>query len=627
MNNIKISVIDTSVVESEAKEVTEVTVASTHETLLSSLSGAGIMIEATCGGQGSCGKCKIRVFSGQLVDRNGNTVEPVDDEWYLACQVYPAEDLVIEQTKQVKVIRKGEISDRFLEYIDLHPPIKKVLIKPVYPTLENNYSLQEMIKRAISGEGDEEADQHEDISIDISALQELAHVAPKKIDEITIVRSSSQILAFEAGDTVASLYGVAFDIGSTTVAGMLVDLNQGKVIAAAAETNPQAAYGADVISRIKAAKTEDGLKTLSSVVRQCLNDLVDKLCQVAGISKRDIYLVTVAGNSTMEHLLMGVSPAYLAISPYVPVFNELPWFPPSGIGLDINCGARIIILPNIASFVGADTVAAMVGVDQDLTSKMTLLIDLGTNGEIVLGNKDKMLVCSTAAGPAFEGAQLSSGMRAANGAIDDVTITDNVYVHTLKEELPRGICGSGVIKAIAEFVKVGVITTSGRFVSDDRMALLPGSLGKRLKVQDSGQKEFVLVRAEESATGKDISITQGDIREIQLVKSSIFTGVEILMEQLGITFAEIEQVLVAGAFGNNLDLDSALAIGLLPSAGRSKIIPVGNAAGTGAVKAILSVRILERCRSIASKAEFIELANHPGFQKKLITNLAFPEGI
>lgn len=525
---------------------------------------------------------------------------------------------MIDKTTQAKVNSKGEISDRFLENVDLLPSIRKELIKPVYSTLQNNYSLQEMIRRVIGGE--------EDISIDISALKELALVAPEKPEEITILRSSNQIMAFEAGDTSATLYGVAFDIGSTTVAGMLVDLNQGKVIAAVAETNPQAAYGADVISRIKAARTEDGLNTLTSVVRKCLNDLVAKLCTTAGIFNKDIYWVTVAGNSTMEHLLMGVSPEYLTVSPYVPVFNDIPQFPPGVIDLDINTGGRIIVLPNIASFVGADTVAAIVGVDQDLTTKMTLLIDLGTNGEIVLGNKDMMLVSSTAAGPAFEGAQLSSGMRAANGAIDDAAIADDVYVHTIKEELARGICGSGVIKAIAEFVKVGIITASGRFVSNDRIALLPDNIGKRLIVQD-GQKEFVLVFAEKSATGRDISITQGDIREIQLVKSSIFTGVEILMESYGIAFEEIEQVLIAGAFGNHLDLESALAIGLVPFADRKKIIPVGNAAGTGAVKAILSERIMERCRSISSKAKFIELANHPGFQKKFIRNLSFPEGI
>lgn len=601
-----------TIIETDAFEV------STHETLLSSLTKAGIMLEAICGGQGSCGKCRIKVLSGQVVDEQGNSVEPMDGGWYLACKVYPTMELVIDKTARAKVSSKGEIIDQFLDNVDLFPLVKKVLIRPVYPTLQNNYALQEMIRQAIGG--------GEDISIDISALKELALVAPEKLDEITILRSTNQIMAFEAGDTVASLYGVAFDIGSTTVAAMLVDLNKGKVIAATAETNPQAAYGADVISRIKVARTEHGLNLLTSVIRKCLNDLVTKLCTTGGISNRDIYWVTVAGNSTMEHLLMGISPAYLTISPYVSVFNDIPQFSPSVIDLCINPSGGIILLPNIASFVGADTVAAIVGVEQDLTSKMTLLIDLGTNGEIVLGNKEKMLVSSTAAGPAFEGAQLSSGMRATNGAIDDVAITNDVYVHTIKDELARGICGSGVIKAIAEFVKMGVITTSGRFVSNDRIALLPETIGKRVKAQ-GGQKEFILVFAEKSATGKDISITQGDIREIQLVKSSIFTGVEILMENFGITFGEIEQILIAGAFGNHLDLDSALAIGLVPPTNRKKIIPVGNAAGTGTVKAMLSEHIMERCRLIMSKAKFIELANHPEFQKRFIRNLSFPEGI
>ncbi|MDQ7093572.1 ASKHA domain-containing protein [Desulfosporosinus sp. PR] len=590
----------------------------THETLLSSLTKAGIMLEAACGGQGFCGKCRIRLLSGQVVDQQGSPLKPGQDGWYLACQVYPGEDLVLERAIQVSVSSKGEISDPFLEQADLLPPLKKVLIRPVYPSLENNYSLQEMIRQVFAGE--------EDISIELRAVQELALIAPQKFEEITVLRSFKQIIGFEPGDTSSTLYGVAFDLGTTTVAGMLVDLQKGKVIAAAAETNPQTAYGADVIARIKAAGTEDELNTLMSAVRKCLNDLVAKLCARAGVANKDIYLVTVAGNSTMEHLLMGVSPKYLTVSPYVPVFNNLPHFSASAIELDLNPGASFILLPNIAGFVGADTVAAIVGVDQDLTSKLTLLIDLGTNGEIVLGNKEKMLVCSTAAGPAFEGAQLSSGMRAANGAIDEVEIRDDVCVHTVKEELARGICGSGVIKAIAEFLKAGIITPSGRFVSNDRFALLPPKLSKRLKVQE-GQKEFVLVFAEESASGRDIAITQGDIREIQLVKSSIFTGIETLMENYGVMFKDIEQVLLAGAFGNNLNLDSALAIGLLPSAERKKILPVGNAAGTGAVKALLSVDILERCRSIAQRAQFVELANHPGFQAKFIKNLTFPEGV
>lgn len=319
---------------------------------------------------------------------------------------------------------------------------------------------------------------------------------------------------------------------------------------------------------------------------------------------------------------MGISPTYLTLSPYVPVFNYIPPFLPNNLQLDINPGGRVLLLPNIASFVGADTVAAITAVDQDLSDKMTLLIDLGTNGELALGNKDRIAVCSTAAGPAFEGAQLSCGMRAAEGAIDNVTVTDDVYITTIKHEKPRGICGSGIIKAIAELVRAGVITDSGRFAGGSRLTGLPDKISERMREKD-GAKVFILAFAHESATGEEIYISQLDIREIQLVKSSICTGAEILMENIGVKPEEIEQVLIAGAFGNYIDLDSAVAIGLIPQSDLKKIHPVGNAAGAGAVKALLSEGHLARCYAIAGKAEFVELANHPAFQEKFVENLAF----
>lgn len=587
--------------------------AKTDETILTSLTSAGIMIDAVCGGQGSCGKCEIKVLGGQVCDKHGNPLEAVEDGIYLACQVYPGHDLVLDNIEKTQVSQKGEVDEISVSPGDFLPPVNKLLIKPVYPTLDHNYSLQEMISRS-GGES---------LPVDTYALRELASVAPNKPGELTLTRVSGEIVAVEAGDTLATLFGVAFDIGSTTVAGILVDLNQGKVVAAAAETNPQAPYGADVISRIKAANTSEGLEKLTIVIRKCLNDLIIRLCAKAGISNRDIYLIAVAGNSTMEHLLMGVSPTYLAHSPYVTAFKHIPPFPGSDLGLNIHPGGRIILLPNIASFVGADTVAAVVAVEQDLITPMTLLIDLGTNGEMVLGNKEKLIVCSTAAGPAFEGAQLTSGMRAADGAIDDVTITDDVYITTINGVKPKGICGSGVIKAIAELLKVGVITDSGRFAGADRMAALPGRISRRLQEKE-GQKEFILVFADASATGRDISVSQKDIREIQLVKSSICTGAEILMESMGISAEQVEQVLIAGAFGNYIDLASALKIGLVPPIPRGKIIPVGNAAGTGAVKTLLSASYLERSQRIAEQAEFVELASHVEFQKRFLGNLPFP---
>lgn len=590
--------------------------AETGRTLLDSTTAAGIMLEAACGGQGTCGKCGVRVLSGQVAGSDGVPAKADEGGYYPACQVYPLEDLVIDRISQSGAGSKGEIGNISIPREDLLPPVKKISVKPAYPALDNNYSLQEMIGLAAGGI----------TPTDIHALKELALIAPRKVKDLTLVLVSNEITAVEAGDTKSALYGAAFDIGTTTVAGMLVDINKGKVIAAAAETNPQAAFGADVISRIRAAGTTEGLGKLSSVIRECLNSLISSLCSTSGVSKRDIYIITVAGNSTMEHLLVGISPSSLTQSPYVPVFNHVHRFSPGRLGLDINPGGRIIMLPNIAGFVGADTVAAVIAADQDLTDKMTLLIDLGTNGELVLGNKDRLVVCSTAAGPAFEGAQLSCGMRAAAGAIEDVTVSDDVYINTIGDERPKGICGSGVIKAIAQLLKIGVITTSGRFSGGDRIDGFPESIKRRL-LNNGGRKEFILAFAEESATGTDISITQGDIREIQLVKSSIFTGSQILMESFGVDPYEVEQVLIAGAFGNYIDLDSALAIGLIPRTGREKINPVGNAAGAGAVKALLSEKYLQRCCTISSQAGFIELANHKEFQRRFIRNLSFPEVI
>ncbi|MEW6424505.1 MAG: ASKHA domain-containing protein [Bacillota bacterium] len=588
--------------------------AKTGRTVLDALTAAGIVLEANCGGRGKCGKCKIKVLSGQVADSSGQPAAPGEDGTYLACQVYPGEDLVVDKIEQAEASFKGEIGRLTPGGGESVSPVKKILVKPVYPTLENNYSLQEMIRRAAG----------EKAPVCPNALKELALVASRKAKTVTLTVVSPEITAVEAGDTTAALYGVAFDIGTTTVAGMLVDVNRGGVVAAAAKTNPQASFGADVISRIVAAEKPDGLRRLASAVRECLNGIIERLCQTAGISNRDIYLITVAGNSTMEHLLMEIPPRSLAQSPYVPVFKYLPQFPPGELGLNINPGGRIVLLPIIGGFVGADTVAAVVAVDQDLTEKMVLLIDLGTNGELVLGNKNGLVVTSTAAGPAFEGAQLSCGMRAAEGAIDNVAVDGDVRYTTIGNERPKGICGSGVVKALAELLKAGIITPSGKFTDDPGAAVFPHLAKERLRKRN-GRMEFVLAFGEETGTGRDITITQGDIREIQLVKSSICTGAQVLMETLGLTPGQVDEVLVAGAFGNFIDIDSALAIGLIPVTDRRKIRPVGNAAGTGAVKAILTREHLDRCSRVAEKAVLIELANQPEFQRRFLGNLPFPE--
>lgn len=584
--------------------------AGTEKTLLDYLTGAGIPLEANCGGRGACGKCRVRVLTGQVADLQGVPAEASAGGFFLACQVRPMGNLEVELS-ELSAAGKGEITSLIVP--GAVTKIKKVLIEPVYPTVSHHYSLQQMVARELGGE----------IPLDFSFLKELADVARRGMEKATLLIFFGEPTAIEPGDSTDSLYGVAFDIGTTTVVGILADLNGGRVLAVESGTNPQASYGADVISRIRAAGALGGLDRLSSAIRKCMNDIISKLCSASGRSEKEIYMVIVAGNTTMEHLLAGISPDCLGRSPYIPAFTQLRPLPPQMLDININPGGRVVFLPSIAGFVGADTVAAVLAVDQDITDKYTLLIDLGTNGEIVLGNRERLLVCSTAAGPAFEGAHLHSGMRAAPGAIDDVTIDSDVIVKTVGGAGVRGICGSGAVKALAEMLKAGIIDKTGRFTGPDGADALSPELRRRIR-EKGGWKEFVLVYSGESATGEDISITQKDIREIQLVKSSIKTGIHLLMESRGVGPEGVEQVLIAGAFGNYLNIDSALAIGLLPDFGRDKIRSVGNAAGSGAALALLSAEHLERSYAIAERADFLELAGHKEFQSVFLGNLFFP---
>ena len=589
--------------------------ASAGESLFKSLASAGIVLEASCGGNGTCGKCKVNILNGEVVDKKGMPAKPSEEGSYLACQVFPISDLVIDRIIEIGVSAKGKVRKINIAKEDLKTLTKKILIRPVYPKLQNNYSLQEMINKASSGL----------IPMNPDALKQLARIATLKNKEVTLVCVNEEITSIEEGDTCKKLYGAAFDVGTTTVAGMLVNLINGKVVAAASASNPQMHFGADVISRIKFAGEPEGLHKLSEGIRKTLNHIILELCKKANISNQSVYLVTAAGNSTMEHLLLGVSPESLGRNPYVSVFSLLPPLAGKEIGLDINSGGRVQLLPNIASFVGADTVAAIIAVDQDVTDKLTLLLDLGTNGEIALGNRDRLVVSSTAAGPAFEGAQLSYGMRAVEGAIDTVKVKNgDLMITTIENGRARGICGSGIVMAVAELYKAGFISSSGRLVDDPSAVEFPNLIKERLRI-NNGKREFVLAFAEETDTGQEVKISQHDIREIQLVKSSICTGVQILAEKLGVAIDKIEQILIAGAFGNYIDINSALAIGLLPKVSLAIVKSVGNAAGEGSAKALMSEVYLNRCFKLVEKVTFIELANDNEFQKKFIENLSFPE--
>ena len=396
---------------------------------------------------------------------------------------------------------------------------------------------------------------------------------------------------------------------------MLWDLRNADPVGAVARTNPQSTYGADVISRIMFCGREEGnLGKMQQLITDCFNDIVREFEEEYAIDPKTIKKVTAVGNTTMSHLLLGVDPQSLALAPFSPGFTGPVTKKAKELNLIIDENAQVNVLPNIAGHVGSDIVAVLLSSGLSSMEGANLAIDIGTNGEIVLANSGKVLACSTAAGPAFEGACIQHGMRAATGAIEGVKIQDGeVILSVIEDEKPVGICGSGLIDCVAELLKAGIITEKGKLLSREEAeeAGLPDSLSKRLLGGESG-KIFILYADEE---GHEIYITQKDIREVQLAKGAIRAGVQIMMQELGLEDSHLNNVFLAGAFGNYIKKESALTIGLLPAVSRDKVISIGNAAGAGACMALLSKSSLEEANRLAEEVNHIELAEHPDFQK------------
>jgi len=414
--------------------------------------------------------------------------------------------------------------------------------------------------------------------------------------------------------------------GSTTVAGYLVDLNTGEELSAVAKSNPQIIYGDDVISRIGFAQNQkENLEILQREIVNTLNEIIKETAQKAGVNTNNIYKISIAGNTCMHHLLLGLNPSYIAPSPYIPVIKENLNLKAKDIPkLILEPTANVYILPNISAFVGADIVAGILAICMWENEKISLFIDLGTNGEIVLGSKRKMWTCSTAAGPAFEGARISSGMRAAEGAIDKVKMDNkSITYRVIKDGKVRGICGSGLIDLIAELVKLGLISKSGKLI--DREECDPNLSEEIKKRIINGQKgnKFLLVKGKETENGKSIYLTQRDIREVQLAKAAIFAGIKILLKEVNISQEDIQKILLAGAFGNFIDKKSAIRIGLIPYLPLEKIESVGNAAGRGAEITLLSEKTRGICEKISKDIKYIELSSRADFQEEFVEAMFF----
>ncbi len=433
-------------------------------------------------------------------------------------------------------------------------------------------------------------------------------------------------LSFMPEDFIADKmekYGISFDIGTTTVVGNLWDLKKGSSLQIIGKTNPQNIFGTDVISRINYCE-DDPIKFIEirDKIVGCFNEIIEELLISSKVDRQDIIKITVVGNTTMSHIFAGFNPKSLARSPFIPAFVGEKVFKAYELPLNISPETKVILLPNIAGHVGSDITGGILATRLEKLEGMNLFIDIGTNGEIVLTKDHKTFACSTAAGPAFEGAAIYQGMRAAAGAIENVRIKNGtVFFKTIDSTEPVGICGSGLIEALSEMLKNGMINKTGRLLLPEEIKgeTLKGDLPLRLRVGSKG-REFVLVFKEDQ---EDIVITQMDIREVQLAKGAIYAGIKLMLAELHEDVENIDRVIVAGAFGNYIDKDSGITIGILPNISPDKITFVGNAAGTGSSLVLLSEEERIRANELVKNVEHLELATCENFQEEYLSAMSF----
>ena len=456
----------------------------------------------------------------------------------------------------------------------------------------------------------------------VAMLRRLPSLLRSSGYRITTVSTGRKLLSVEAGDTTSRLYGTAFDIGTTTVAAYLYDLNSGKLLNAGSMMNPQRIFGADVISRIDHAKTsQQAADEMKRSIADCINGLTKQLAEETGIKTEDIYAAVFCGNTVMLHFLAGLDASGIAAAPFIPVTCRPVRLGAKDFDIDMNSSGLCIMLPCVSAYIGADTVSAILASGMHESDGISLLVDIGTNGEIVLGGKDGLIACSAAAGPAFEGANIRFGMGGVTGAVDSFSMPGFRYT-VIGDTAPKGICGSGAVDAVAALLDAGAIDETGRLAGDSEAALLPLEVRTRFSETD-GMRSFVLVPGQETGIDGPITITQKDIREIQNAKAAIAAGIEILMDIEGIVCDRIEKVFLAGGFGSSMNARSAARIGLLPRQLADRAEAVGNAAGSGASGCLLSQKMLDIAWKIAEKVRYAELSALKIFNEKYIENMLF----
>jgi uncharacterized 2Fe-2S/4Fe-4S cluster protein (DUF4445 family) len=566
-----------------------------------------IFVDNPCNGNGSCGKCKVRVLEGNLPqlsqgERKLLKEDEINAGIRLSCFLVPEEDITIEilqKERKHKILTTGYVPE-----FEFKPAICKKIFEIKMPTLETQSPFEDSLCEVLGSK-----------KINWKVLREYEG----SYGTVTGVFNDSELIALETGDTTEFLYGVAIDIGTTTVVAALIDMNTGEELATASRINPQKKFGLDVLTRItyELEHPEGSKEELQKIIVEAINEMVEELCSGGNVRKESIYEISIAANCTMMHFLLGIDATSIGKSPYAPVFTKAKNILASDIGIEVAKCARVYCLPSVSSYIGADIVAGAYVCELCKADGNILFIDIGTNGEIVLSKGGRLLSCSCAAGPALEGMNISSGMRAAEGAIEDVVITENgLDLKVIGDEDPIGICGSGILAAVKELLRTGIVKNNGAFIKKEQ---LEESDYRYKMIQLNGNKrEFIL-----KSTTEQLLITQGDVRQVQLAKGALLSGFYALLKQANLGMNELDKVMIAGQFGAHLPADSLVGTGILPEEVKDKLVYVGNSSKTGAYMALMSAEVKKEIEALAGEMEYMELGASDGYEKLFSRCLIF----
>ncbi|TYP57645.1 ASKHA domain-containing protein [Thermosediminibacter litoriperuensis] len=588
--------------------------AKTGENLMEVLRRAGIKMDFPCGGCGACGKCRVKITS-EVQPPKEEEIKLIPERELkegvrLACLYTVATDMEIEvvfKNEEARVLERGIMGS-----FTMDPPLKKrrFFVRDSKDAL----SLEERLTMAVGCPPDPEC-----------RLEILRSISRGLPGEGTAVIKNDKIIGIESGDTTGKFYGAALDIGTTTVVLSLVNMVTGREEAVVSALNPQKEFGQDVLSRISHAKKGGQfLLELQKSIVDSINGLLEKAVKKAGIDKKDIYEMTVAANTTMTHLFLGINPESIGSAPYNPVLKRGIDIKAQELGISISPFGRVYCLPAISGYVGGDIVAGILATGFYKKDDTALFIDIGTNGEIVFFDGREMVACSCAAGPALEGVNISCGMRAADGAVEEVRISEDVFIRTIGDDKPKGVCGSGIVDLVAELLKIGFVEPSGRMVFPDKARQIASpNLAARL-VEKERSTAFVIAYGGEQED--DVFITSRDIRQVQLAKGAIWAGIRALLREKGISPKDVRRVYVAGAFGAHLRPESLSRIGMIAGEWTERLTFAGNTSIAGATMCLLSGAKRKEAENIAGMVRYLELSTMEGFDRLFAESLKFPEG-